>query len=429
MFLDLSMAAAVSDMTDINPLLHSTIYTDEKKVAVSLPFTEELRHYHSNGSYPLLEDPLSTKRAAVVGMFVLRPATVPLVGDINSAADTQQLIYNPSLDWIFNVNGVDGGGLISNCHAVDGYRLAMQYALSDAVIFGSNIAANDGVSTAATPGYLWQGYNVCEWGHIKAIDPELNDKLLRNRQVWQKLGYLSDRKYPAQIVFTKTGQHYENGNYFLQARIFQEPVHPTGEEIEVYIFTSEAGAAVIRSKAESFGVSLNRIESMLVILPPPPSTPLSVPLPSAAQQSSAPNALDLCTEVDVAIIPTLLYERFNMRIINHDGGHDLLHEFYHTGSLCQMNITLCRNKSVKSVLETWPYVVSENERKAALDHFDNRIRYFFKKEKQEEQLMEKSSDYCYGIPSHITFANVITDAHQDLAIVTFDCNKTKYYTK
>lgn len=434
-----------------HPLLHHTIYNDKNHVAVSLPFTDELQIYHPNGCYPLLEDPLVTKRAAIVGMFVLRPATQPLIGPITTAADAQS-IYKPDLDWIFNVNGVDGGGLISNCNPVDGYRLAMQYALSDAVMFGSNIAANDGVSTAAMPGYLWQSYSVCSWSHMQALDSELDSKLQRNRALWQKQGYLSDRRYPAQIVISRTGKHYPGGNYFLQARMFHER-HPTGEEIEVYIVTSKEGANRIRLKASEYNLT-DRIESMLVILPPPPS-PVSEPLPRAvAMENIGSTESD---NFDISLLPTLLHDRFGMKIVNHDGGHDWLHEFYKSGSLCQMNITLCRNESVKTVLNTWPHV-DKHTHDVVLSEFDTRIRYFFQanerdicdttntSEHLESAIGTVDSDsipadvaclnglsvptgvhHRHGIPPYLQYVNLITDEKQEVVIVTFACNRRAYY--
>jgi hypothetical protein len=429
------MSAMISAKSE---LLHKTIYTDGSKVAVSLPFIDELKVYHPDGVYPLLEDPTVSKRAVVVGMFVLRPATQALTGSITCRDDTCESIYNKDLDWVFNVEGIDGGGLISNCDAVDGYRLAMQYAMSDAVIFGSNMCANDGVTTPTMLGYLWQAYSLCEWGHIKAADPTLFSKFQRNRELWQQMGYLSDRKYPAQIVFTRSGKHYENSKYFLQARIFHER-HPTGEEIEVIILTSAVGAARIRSQAAVYGLA-DRIDLMLVVLP----------LSATAISDE---------DVDITAIPGLLFDRFGMRIVNHDGGHDLLHEFYATGSLCQMNITLCRNMSTRAVCETWPLVDAQTRRDVVAT-FGERVRYFFKgaanalnadcsdlagTSEQGAKVNAARDDIVTGstarqgykesqcfercIPSHFTFANVITDEKQNLAIVTFDCSKKSYFMK
>lgn len=402
-----SAAGGCTRVINVDPLVHNTIYFDHSKVAVSLPFTDELKRYHPDGFYPLLEDPGVTKRAAVVGMFVIRPATKSLSDTISSLSDAE-CIYNPELDWIFNVNGVDGGGLISNCNAVDGYRLGMQYAMADGIIFGSNMAANDGVSTEKMPGYIWQSYGVCAWPHIKAIEPELNEKFQRNRRLWQDLGYLSQRKYPAQIIFTRSGAHFEGSNYFLQARMFTDK-HPTGEQIEIYIVTSLLGAVRIREKAVEFGLA-DRIESMLVVLPPPPSS------------AGASTHTELSSDVDVTLIPQVMHDRYGMRIINHDGGQDLLHEFYKTGSLCQMNITLCRNQSVKSVLATWPHAekgVVEN----AVANFDSRIRYFFNTGD------DSPDDGCRrALPRHMSIAGLITDANQDLAIVTFNCSKKPYFS-
>ena len=93
-------------------------------------------------------------------------------------------------DWGFNYKGMDGGGLIANGSIVDAYRLACQYGLSDAVLVGSNTASTEGVTKPDSPfpGYLWQPYGPSSWSHVYAADPNLLDKILRNRKEWQSLG-------------------------------------------------------------------------------------------------------------------------------------------------------------------------------------------------------------------------------------------------
>eukprot|EP01063_Lacrimia_lanifica_P007888 TRINITY_DN15058_c0_g2_i8.p2 TRINITY_DN15058_c0_g2~~TRINITY_DN15058_c0_g2_i8.p2 ORF type:complete len:392 (+),score=107.68 TRINITY_DN15058_c0_g2_i8:43-1218(+) len=383
-----------------NVLRHRTVMTAGEKVAVALPFTDALREYHPEGVFPLLEDPKASRRAAVVGMFVLRPATAPLTGTMR-AADTKAL-FNPALDWVYNLNGVDGGGLISATNPVDAYRLALQYTLSDAVLVGSNIAAVDGVgSPQLGPGYVWQGYAVCEWGNVKAADPGLAAKMMENRKLWQEMGYLSSRKYPAQLVFTQTGRRYEGSNYCLQARIFHDK-HPNGERIEAYVLTSEKGAANVRANAAKFGLG-DRIDDILVVVPPP-----------AGEEEEGGSFA-----VDYAAIPQLVHDRLDVKILNHDGGRDLLHAFYTAGALAQMNITLMRHKAVRDVLATYP-LVDDATRAAALADFPNRLRYFFSNGEETEPM-------SHGIPAHFDIACVVTDEADDAAIVTFTCNRKPWY--
>jgi hypothetical protein len=73
------------------------------------------------------------------------------------------------------------------------------------------------------------------------LDPDLAAKLAEQRAAWQTLGYLSPRRFPAQMVFTRSGANYSESDYFLSARIFQE-THPDGSPIEVYVITSQKGA-------------------------------------------------------------------------------------------------------------------------------------------------------------------------------------------
>lgn len=64
----------------------------------------------------------------------------------------------------------------------------------------------------------------------------------------------------------------------------------------------------------------DRIEDMLIISSPP----------------GKPEELDLTP------VPSLLFEKYDIRIANHDGGQFLLRNFCQQGVLSQMNITLCR---------------------------------------------------------------------------------------
>lgn len=73
-----------------------------------------------------------------MGMFVMRPAkdnwsTTNLVTDFSSLYQVR--------DWCFNFKGLDGGGLIADGSVVDGYRLALQYGICDAVMVGSQTIA------------------------------------------------------------------------------------------------------------------------------------------------------------------------------------------------------------------------------------------------------------------------------------------------
>jgi len=386
----------------MSTLNHQTVFLDSPKVAVALPFVDDLRQYHPEGTFPLAEDPISSGRTAIIGMFVLRPATVPLVTESTlSVEETSAELFREDLDWVYNVHGADGGGLIANGAVCDAYRLAMQYHLSDAVLIGSNCVAVDGVA-----GYLWQGYSVCEWGHVKAADPNLFSKFAENRELWQRMGYLSARKYPATIVVTRTGELYPQGDYFLKGRIFDETQrHPTGEAFEVYIITSRGGALNVRANAAKFGITADRLERMLIVIP--------------GEESEDPFSLD------ISRIPSVLYqEPYNMRIVDHDGGRDLLNDFLVAGALSQLNLTFGRGTTVRDAVQTCPtFFFRDTTREAVLADFSQRIRYFFRSK-------DPSGKISHGIPRHLKVLSLIKDSEQKCLIASLTSREKKpFYEK
>jgi len=119
-----------------HPILHETIYENLDHVALSLPLTNELQLLHPKGTFQLVEDPSITKKALIMGMFVMRPAREKWKTDVTDFSS----MYNIH-DWCFNFKGLDGGGLIADGSVVDGYRLALQYGICDAVMVGSQTIA------------------------------------------------------------------------------------------------------------------------------------------------------------------------------------------------------------------------------------------------------------------------------------------------
>jgi len=176
-------------------------------------------------------NPVAQRRAAIMGMFVIRPgidhyqsplprvedgeAVTPLDTDTKKEAIAVQSMNSNGMyeeyDWIFSVNGIEGGGLISGFNSLDAYRLALHYGISDAVIFGTHHVAHEGISDDAlgTEGYLWLPDTVCAWDNLQAADSNLTAKIYEQRQQYQQLGLLSTRKYPAQIAFTWTAAVHE----------------------------------------------------------------------------------------------------------------------------------------------------------------------------------------------------------------------------
>ena len=149
-------------------------------------------------------------------MFVLRPRDIAWMEPVlNELSMPHESIYNIS-NWAYNVKGLDGGWLISDRGTVDAYRLAFQYGISDAVMVGSRTVSEEGCNCniimngneIEKSGYLWQPYEVCKWPQLYDIDNNLTQKISDQRTFLQSKGYISSRKYPAQIFVTYTGKNY-----------------------------------------------------------------------------------------------------------------------------------------------------------------------------------------------------------------------------
>lgn len=122
----------VTPVSPVDPskLFHRTIFEDKSRIQVELPLIESLKSYHRvGGGFPLVSDPLVTRKTSIVGMFVLRPSvenwTDPVVDDAGNMS-----MYDVSGGWAFNFTGLDGGWLIANSNTVDAFRLGLQYAIS-----------------------------------------------------------------------------------------------------------------------------------------------------------------------------------------------------------------------------------------------------------------------------------------------------------
>jgi hypothetical protein len=355
-------------------LKHKTIYSNENDIVVNLPLTPSLQEYHENGSFPLLDDPKTLQKAVIVGMFVLRPGTnKPMLPPKDPSNDKDALfstIYDEKLNWIYNLDGLDGGWVIANLNSVDAYRLGMQYGLSDAVMVGSHTVCAEGITKSEEEGgklgYVWQPYGPFEWPSVKNHDKEILSKVDENRKLWQEMGYLSTRRYPAQIIITNSGRHFSHCPDFLEARIFSS-FHPTGEPIECYIVTTEIGAQRICDRAKAFPYfTEERLKEILIVLP--------------SQDEDHPEVLDLSS------LPSLLYSKYDMKIINHDGGQKILRDFSKAGILTQMNLTLGMNHTLREVVESLPsFLISEEKREKTLEAFHERIHCFFSFRKNEEE--------------------------------------------
>lgn len=333
-----------------NDLAHRTLYRESDRIAVDLPLGDELGVLHPGGGFPLLADPRGSERACILGMFVLRPAARAWTSPVLEDGRPQSMFEAER--WCFNVKGIDGGWLIAGGNALDAYRLALQYGVADAVMVGSNTVAKEGVDHGSTRGYLWQPYGPTAWPRLVAADPDLLGKIERLRVLWQGLGFLSERRYPAQVVVSQSGEHREGTPDIFDARIFSDR-HPDGSAIEVIVLSSEAGAERLRSRAVARGMG-GRIDEMLMGVSP----------------VGRPEVLD------IARVPELLRRTRDIRIADHDGGATVLSKFVEAGAVTQLNFTLMRDRSVLDVLSTTDRL-TDSERTSFVSGFDERAQEFF----------------------------------------------------
>lgn len=333
-----------------NALAHRTLFRDIGRIAVELPLGDELDALNPGGGFPLLADPRESDRACLLGMFVLRPAarawTAPVLEDgrPDSMFEAER--------WCFHVQGIDGGWPIAGGNVFDAFRLALQHGVSDAVMVGSGTVLEEGIDRGSTRGYLWQPYGPTAWPRLMEADPHLLGKIERLRVLWQGLGFLSDRRYPAQVVVSQSGGHREGTPDIFDARIFSER-HPDGSAIEVIVLSSEAGAERLRSRAKARGMGA-RIDEMLLGVSP----------------AGRPE------ELDIARVPELLRRTRDIRLAEHDGGATVLSKFVEAGAVTQLNFTLMRDRSVLDVLATTDRLTDAG-RTSSLSGFEERARGFF----------------------------------------------------
>lgn len=409
-------------------LQHRTVYFRPNLVQRCLQFIPGLLEHHPEGTFHLVGDHSKTHRTSIIGMFVLRPGWKRLKAE-NTKFSLNDLFGD--YDWVYNVKGRDGGKFISNSSALDAYRLAIQYGLSDAVIIGSHVVSNEGVKTRACDGYMWQPYEVCKWPHLNNLDPALESKIAQQREQWQEDKILSSRKFPAQIVVTWTGDKKENAADFLAGRIFHDLL-PTGGPMESYIMTSEVGAENIRQRADKFNLK-HRLDDMLIVLPPPPSFENVAASPS--------------TLMDLSIVPKMLFDKLDIRIANHDGGQGVLQAFARAGALSQLNLTLCKGSSVAELLRQnseesiFMNTSTSTDQSEFCEEVDKKFQYFFRNQLlsssttqldacrddtafgnnsgyTEGGILNCTSSYERALPSNLPVASVITDVCDDVAIVT-----------
>lgn len=365
-------------------LKHSRIYCNESLIEVKIPFTEGMQKFFNNGNFPLITDPLKTKETAIIGMFILRPANSTW-SEQAVRADGSLSIYDVE-HWIYNIDGLSGGGVIANGNVMDGYRLAMQYAITDAVIIGSSTIINDGAPNEdGSPGYMWLSQYCAEWPHLKAADPEMMNRFAEQRKLMQELGYASKRDYPAQIAVTRSGNKTEPD--LLSASIFHETL-PDGSPVEAYIVTSKTGAAKIRKRAADYNLE-HRIDDILIILSP----------------DNKPD------DIDLPELPGILFKDYNIILANHDGGKKVLEAFCEAGIIDQFNFTFARKPSLYDAVKNNPNI-DNMTKDLVFQNFQTRIIDFFDTENG-------------SMPKNFPVVEIIIDEPDEAAVVIMDTRKIR----
>lgn len=191
-------------------------------------------------------------------------------------------------------------------------------------------------------------------------------------------------KFDCDYVLAKLKQYR-----IILPRVFRD-YHPCGQPFEIYILTSKKGAERIRERAGNYDYIGDRIDSILI-----PHSPE-----------------DDDNDIDIESAAELFYHKFDMKIINHDGGKEILRTFCRRKALTQINLTLCRGYSQRSILCNSPSI-NDATRSAIVDDFDNQVQSFFSRNGEQR-----------GIPQ--TFEKVavyVGVKHDDAVIISFDVSK------
>ena len=301
---------------------HKTIFLDNKNIPLSLPLTREIKRICPDESFPLLEDPLKEQKTLMIGMFVLRPFRQTWQTPEEEKYPGESLFETE--DWIYNIDSASGGGFIAGGNLMDGFRLGLQYGISDAVLVGSSTVVNDGIPSRKNgDGYIWMPYNCASWPNLKLAVPDMMAIIREQREIFRKKGYASRRDYPAQIVVSRSGK--SAAGKILSARIFHDTL-PDGAPMESYILTSQSGAEELKKEAETLGMT-DRINKILIT------------------HSSAGKP----EEIDLKTLPERLFREYDIRIANHDGGALVLKAFLQAGIIPQCNFTFCRTSVTETI--------------------------------------------------------------------------------
>ena len=240
--------------------------------------------------------------------------------------------------------------------------------------------------------------------------PDAVQLIAEQRLELQRQGIISGRTYPAQIVISYSGE-CQGVSDFLTARIFSA-VHPNGQPFECYIITSVIGRERILERVHSTFPDLKKsIDSMVIALPTDPSG---------------------CAAFDIGLLPKLLFEKLDLRIVNHDGGQRVLRDFCRAGVVAQVNLTLCRRQPLIDIIHKYEklseagsdaHEIDESRGPTDSNSFENRAQLFFCS--SERRLNNSESGNLSGaIPLSWKGVYCIEDGEENVAVATFDTRDT-----
>jgi hypothetical protein len=253
---------------------------------------------------PLLVDPRRSHEALIVGSAVLRPATREL--DRETVAREGFAAIATVAPWCHEIEGLPAGAVVSAGSRLDALRLAMHYALADAIIVGSATVAAEGLPRDGRPGWRWHAETPLGFPVLAEHRAAFAAGLQATRSRWQELGILSARAAPALVVVTRAEDPAPP--QWLRA--------PALQDAEAHLLTSRAGAERLSAWRRAGVSGIPADEAILCASPP-----------------GDPTALDL------ASVPRLLRSRLDVRIAGHDGGRRTLAAFAAASALHQLNLT------------------------------------------------------------------------------------------
>lgn len=128
-------------------------------------------------------------------------------------------------------------------------------------------------------------------------------------------------------------------------------------------------------------------------------------------------------EIDLTRLPYYLYEKLDMRIVNHDGGKRVLQRFCQANVLSQMNITLARQRSVWDVITTSKKLpqLTPDAVTTAKGKFESNAEIFFNNSFPTSEVFSESGNPSGALPKTFIPISVISDRKDEVAVVAFDC--------